>query len=222
MCIKIPLTRLGNLSFRHSLFRYLVNAGDHNLSTNETLQQEIVPKMIFAHREFWQSSFVDGYIALVLLSKEIKVNAFVRPVCLPEEADGDLAVSGANGIVAGWGMTRALRLGETAHHNETSKVLRHAAFTIQSDQLCFNKSILAYNATMKFCAGDGKGGRDTCKGNSGGAFVRKVRKGHKLQWVAVGIVSWGNGCAQKDEYGYYTRVYPFIHWIKKTMKEDKY
>ena len=111
--------------------------------------------MIFVHREFWQSSFVDSDIVLVLLSKEIKVNAFVRPVCLPEEDDGDLAVSGAHGIVAGWGITRALRLGETAHDNETSKVLRHAAFTIQSDQLCFNKSILAYNATMTFCAGDG-------------------------------------------------------------------
>ena len=204
------------------MFRYLVKAGAHNLSTNETLQQEIVPKIIFVHGEFWQSSFVDGDIALVLLNKEIKVNAFVRPVCLPEEDDGDLAVSGANGIVAGWRITRALRLGETADHNETSKVLRHAAFTIQSDQLCFNKSILAYNATMTFCAGDGKAGRDTCKGDSGGAFVRRVRKEHKLQWVTVGIVSWVNGCAQKDECGYYTRVYPFIYWIKKTMKEGKY
>ena len=143
-------------------------------------------------------------------------------MCLPEEVEGDLAVPGTNGIVAGWGITRALRLGEAVDPSDRSSVLRHAAFTIQRDHLCLNKSILAYNTTMTFCAGDGKGGRDTCKGDSGGAFVRHIRRDRKSQWVAVGIVSWGKGCAQKDEYGYYTRVYPFIHWIKKTIKECKY
>ena len=178
--------------------------------------------MIFVHREFWHSSFVDGDIALVILSKEITLNAFVQPVCLPGEDEGDLAIPGTKGITAGWGTTRALRLGESAHPSDRSNVLRHAAFTIQSDHFCFNKSIISYNSTMTFCAGDGKGGRDTCKGDSGGAFVRHIRRGRRSQWVAVGIVSWGKGCAQKDEYGYYTRVHPFIKWIKKTVEECKH
>ena len=74
---------------------------------------------------------------------------------------------------------------------------------------------------MTFRAGDGKGGSDTCQGDSGGAFVREIRRRRKLQWVVAGTVSWGEGCAQKDKYGYYTRVYPFIDWIKKTMEERK-
>ena len=183
--------------------------------------------MIFAHREFWHSSYVEGDIALVILSKEIKLNAFVRPVCLPEEDDGDLAILGTNGVVAGWGITRAFSPRESTHPSERSSVLRHAAFTIQSDHLCSKKSVLTYNPTMTFCAGDGKGGRDTvkghtCKGDSGGAFVRQIRRGSRSQWVAVGIASWGYGCAQKDEYGYYTRLHPFSQWIKKTMEECKY
>jgi len=52
-------------------------------------------------------------------------------------------------------------------------------------------------------------------------FVFKIRIGSKLQWFAAGIASWGEGCAQKDQYGYFTRVYPFIDWIKKTMEERK-
>ena len=75
---------------------------------------------------------------------------------------------------------------------------------------------------MTFCAGDGRGESDPCKGHCGGAFVRQIRRGRNSQWVAIGVVSWGNGCAQTDEYGYYTRVYTFIDWIKKTMKSCKY
>ena len=73
---------------------------------------------------------------------------------------------------------------------------------------------------MTFCAGDGKGGNDTCRGHGGGAFVREVKRGDDFRWVATGLVSWGEGCAQKDHYEYYTRVFSFIDWIKKTMEDN--
>ena len=181
-----------------------------------------MPKAIVLHHEFKDISYVDGDIALVILSKKFELNRFVQKVCLPHKNEGELARPSTSGAVAGWGVTRALRPADDVHHNELSKVLRHRTFTIQSDLLCLNKSKRTYNSTMAFCAGDGKGGSDTCKGDSGWAFVRKIRRGHIWQWVAVGIVSWGNGCAQRDEYGYYTRVYHFIDWINKTMKSCKY
>lgn len=177
--------------------------------------------MIFVHHGYNYSLSVDSDIALVKLSRKVQLNRFVRTLCLPEKAEKDLAIPETNGIVAGWGVTRALRLGELVYPSEISKLLRHAIFRIQSDQLCLKKALLPYNSTMMFCAGDGKGGRDVCHGDSGGAFVRQIRRGRVLKWVAVGIVSWGEGCAQKDKYGYYTRVYPFIDWIKKTMEDRK-
>ena len=144
-------------------------------------------------------------------------------MCLPEKHEGDLAIPGTNGFVAGWGVTRALRHGEFAKPNDTSNVLRHAVFKVQDNNICLKKSSITYNSTLAFCAGDGgRGVRDSCKGDSGGAFVRKVRRRPNLHWVAVGIVSWGEGCAQKDKYGYYTRLYPFIDWIKKTMDNRKF
>lgn len=142
-------------------------------------------------------------------------------MCLPEKDEGDLAIRNKHGIATGWGVTRALKLGENPERKDFSKVLKHAFFKIQSDQLCGSSSF-PVNLTVTFCAGDGQGKSDSCKGDSGGAFVREAERGQdkRWAWVAVGLVSWGEGCAQKDRYGYYTRVYPFIDWIQKKMKEN--
>ena len=177
-------------------FSYQIKAGDHNLSVNETSQQEIPLQRIFVHPRFKQKGapFFDGDLALVKLSQEVKLGGFVRTVCLPEKSERDLAIPNKRGTVAGWGVTRPLKRGERVSLDEVSKVLRHATFTMKSDQLCINKSGIQFNSTTAFCAGDGKGNSDSCQGDSGGAFVRKARNS---KWVVIGIVSWGNGCAQK-------------------------
>ena len=111
---------------------------------------------------------------------------------------------------------------EKLKNKDLSKVLKHASFKIQSDKLCQRSTAYPVNSTVTFCAGDGQGKSDTCQGDSGGAFVREAERGQdkRWAWVAVGLVSWGEGCAQKDRYGYYTRVYPFIDWIEKKMKQN--
>ena len=208
----------------HFSFSYLIKAGDHNLSVNETLQQEIVPEKIFVHPRFKPNRlpFYDGDIALVKLSQEMELNKFVRTVCLPEKDGRDLAIPKTRGTVTGWGVTRPLRRGEYTHLSEISRVLRHASFPIQSQQLCVNKSGIQFNTTTAFCAGDGRGGEDACYGDSGGAFDRDVSSSlSDSKWVVIGVVSWGNGCAQKDQYGYYTRIYPFLDWIRETMNGKK-
>ena len=200
-------------------FSYQIKAGDHNLSVNETSQQEIPPEQILVHPRFKEkgSPHFDGDLALVKLSQEVELGEFVRPVCLPEKSGGDLAIPNKRGTVAGWGVTRPLKRGGGGSLNDVSKVLRHATFTIRSDQLCINKSSIQFNSATAFCAGDGKGDSDSCHGDSGGAFVREIRNS---KWVVIGVVSWGDGCAQKDQYGYYTRVHPFLDWIKETMRTE--
>ena len=200
-------------------FSYQIKAGDHNLAVNETSQQEIPLQRIFVHPRFKPKGvpFFDGDLALVKLSQEVKLGRFVRTVCLPEKSDGDLAIPNKRGTVAGWGVTRPLKLGESGSLDDVSKVLRHATFTIKSDQLCINKSGIQFNSTTAFCAGDEKNDSDSCQGDSGGAFVREIRNS---KWVVIGVVSWGNGCAQKDQYGYYTRIHPFLDWIEETMETE--
>ncbi|WP_030020969.1 trypsin-like serine protease, partial [Streptomyces monomycini] len=55
----------------------------------------------------------------------------------------------------------------------------------------------------------------TCQGDSGGPMFRKDDAG---QWLQVGIVSWGEGCARPGKPGVYTEVSTFAADIKKAAE----
>ncbi len=65
-----------------------------------------------------------------------------------------------------------------------------------------------------FCAGFDEGGHDSCQGDSGGPIFFDEGGG---EWRQVGIVSWGEGCAQPDKFGVYTNVAQFTEWINNTI-----
>lgn len=62
------------------------------------------------------------------------------------------------------------------------------------------------------CAGLEQGGKDSCQGDSGGPLVAYDESGCPRQ---IGIVSWGDGCAQEKAYGVYTRVSHYAEWIQR-------
>ena len=198
-----------------------MTVGDHHLGRDEKSQIDVEVMKIFVHQDYDDGKITND-IALVKLDKEVELGPFVRTLCIPDKDKGDLAIVKKYGIATGWGVTQALKpLQVPKEHKRYSDRLQYSAFTIQSDQLCANKSAeYFFNSTVTFCAGDGKGGNDTCRGEGGGAFVREAKRGDDFRWVATGLVSWSLGCAQKDHYGYYTRVFSFIDWIKKTMEDN--
>ena len=197
-----------------------MKAGDHNLERQERSQQNIHLDKFFVHQDYVDRKFVND-IALIKLKDKVELSPFVRTLCLPEKDEGDLAIPTKYGFAIGWGVTQALKPGEDPEpENRYSTRLQYSSYIIQSDQLCAERSAIPINSTVAFCAGDGKGGNDTCHGDSGGAFVREGKRGEEFRWVATGLVSWGLGCAQPDQYGYYTRVYPFTDWIKNTIREN--
>ncbi|XP_008112480.2 urokinase-type plasminogen activator [Anolis carolinensis] len=64
-----------------------------------------------------------------------------------------------------------------------------------------------------FCAADKDWKTDSCKGDSGGPLICEYR--NKL--MLYGIVSWGEGCAEKEKPGVYTRVTEYLPWIESHM-----
>ena len=65
------------------------------------------------------------------------------------------------------------------------------------------------------CTGLKEGGRDACKGDSGGGLLyQEEDSGH---WVEVGIISSGYKCGLPRVPGIYTRVATFSGWIQKQV-----
>jgi secreted trypsin-like serine protease len=110
---------------------------------------------------------------------------------LPIVAAGDTSryAPGTVATVLGWG-----RVGENAAPSPT---LQSVQVPVIADQTCA-KEESDFSADSMVCAGYPQGGRDACAGDSGGPMVVDGR--------LVGIVSWGNGCAEASHPGVYTRL----------------
>lgn len=61
-----------------------------------------------------------------------------------------------------------------------------------------------------FCAGLDQGGKDACNGDSGGPVIGS-------DGTLVGVVSWGQGCAEPGYPGVYTRLGNYVDWIKSNI-----
>ncbi|MGS2587321.1 S1 family peptidase [Streptomyces hebeiensis] len=104
--------------------------------------------------------------------------------------------------VAGWGAA--------TEGGAQQRYLLKASVPFVSDASCnasYGGDIIA---AEEICAGYASGGTDTCQGDSGGPMFRKDNAG---EYIQVGIVSWGNGCARPNYPGVYTEVSTFASQI---------
>ncbi|KAF5922418.1 hypothetical protein HPG69_009462 [Diceros bicornis minor] len=96
--------------------------------------------------------------------------------------------------------------------NYTDKIqntLQKAEIPLVTNEECQTR-YTKYKITNKMiCAGYKEGGKDACKGDSGGPLSCK----HDEVWHLVGITSWGEGCAQRERPGVYTNVVRYVDWI---------
>lgn len=63
------------------------------------------------------------------------------------------------------------------------------------------------------CAGEKKGIKDSCTGDSGGPYV--------VNNQLAGIVAWGIGCGREGVPGVYTNVAFYKDWIYKKIDENQ-
>lgn len=119
------------------------------------------------------------------------------PVPLASSADADLYTAGATSTVYGWGVTES---------GSASDTLRKVDVPVTADDACAASYKGSFDPVSMVCAGLAEGGKDSCQGDSGGPLTGVGGDGTRK---LIGIVSWGQGCAEPNFYGVYGRVSTF-------------
>lgn len=93
-----------------------------------------------------------------------------------------------------------------------SKVLQKAQVNFVSNSDCQNAYDAGRILPNMMCASD-NGSKDACQGDSGGPLLVKDEKTH--EYIQVGVVSWGTGCAKAGYPGVYARVRYIVAWLRR-------
>ncbi|XP_057608705.1 coagulation factor XI isoform X2 [Chionomys nivalis] len=141
-----------------------------------------------------------GYdIALLKLESSMNYTDSQRPICLPSKGDENVLYTEC--WVTGWGYTRL--------RGEVQNTLQKVKIPLVSNEECQTRYRNHKITSKMICAGYKEGGKDACKGDSGGPLSCK----HNGVWHLVGITSWGEGCGQRERPGVYTNVAKYVDWI---------
>ncbi|XP_035202107.1 transmembrane protease serine 5 isoform X4 [Oxyura jamaicensis] len=172
-----------------------------------SIEQEAgVPVEKVIYHPLYNGSSLDYDIALMKLRVPLNFSDAIRAVCLPP-SHRDL-FQGTPCWVSGWGYTRP----DQAQLTET---LKEALVPLISTRRCNSSCMYEGELTARMlCAGYPQGKIDACQGDSGGPLVCQ----DDLTWRLVGVVSWGQGCAEPNHPGVYTNVAQLLPWIYRTTE----
>jgi len=176
-----------------------VVAGEYKLSSDDGTEQERDIAEVITHPKYGSAGY-DYDIALLKLKTKLDLGAeSVEKIALFEQDDTPLVPA----FVSGWGDT------ETGGTPDTLKKLD---LTIYEDSVCENAYGDIFTENMLCATGDFEnGGQCVCFGDSGSpAYI--VEDGTKKQ---VGIVSWGNPCANAGYPAAYAEVGKFIDFVRE-------
>ncbi|MGI9948543.1 trypsin-like serine protease [Vibrio hyugaensis] len=166
----------------------------------ESQAQRIAVNNIYSH-DAYNSNTTNNDIALIELERS--VDSATIDLATPEVLDSVRV--GDKLHVAGWGNT-------STTEREFPTVLQQVDLEYVDRATCQNLEGNYSNVSDDgICAGYYWGGKDSCQGDSGGPLIVDDNGINKL----LGVVSWGNGCAQPNAYGVYANVAHFQHngWI---------
>ncbi len=156
----------------------------------------------------WNTVTVDYDVALVKLT--VDVTGIVFPSLVTPAQEPTFAPVGEAVRTVGWGDTLA---GAGVSYPEK---LYHVTVRTISRTVCNGATSYAGAITTRMlCAGVMAGGKDSCQGDSGGPLY--VRNANDVYRALLGVVSWGNGCAEPNFPGVYSRIPVLRAWITSAM-----
>merc|ERR1711988_2004029 len=151
------------------------------------------------HPEYSRKTKYDKDIAILTLCKPLMYSKAVGPICLPDPAQD---YDNVKALVTGWGRLRS--------GGQLPDILQEVNVTTMTNQQCRERYGYSRITDHMICAGDV--GRDSCHGDSGGPLSVL---GQDDRYSQIGIVSWGNGCAEPGYPGVYTRLTSLLDWVNQ-------
>jgi len=174
-----------------------VRAGTLNRSSGGTL----VGVSSIRVNPSYSSSTYNNDVAILKLSTSIPTSSTISYASLA--ASGSDPAAGSTVTVAGWGTT-------TQGGSSLPAALRKVDVTVISRTSCRSSYGTSAITNQMFCAGVTGGGKDSCQGDSGGPIVSTSK-------VLLGVVSWGQGCAQANYPGVYASVGALSSFITSNL-----
>ena len=171
-----------------SKYSMTVLAGSENLQSGG-LKYEI--DSIIKHDGFDEKWFSND-MAVVKVSNPFKMSESIRPILLFNKNESFPVNKVA--IVSGWGK------GNLPVH-----LLHKVQLLTVSREECAAAHGVWKLPPGQVCAGVQKGGKDSCKGDSGGPLTIDGR--------LAGIISWGKDCGLPKTPGVYSEISYFREWI---------
>merc|ERR1711936_100110 len=154
----------------------------------------------------WNKKTLAHDIAILALASKVEFRPGVVPACMPDNYQGrnlTALLSNPSPTITGWGATFV--------GGGTVSRLREAQVPVVGADECSARyrPVGVRLSEKQLCAG--RGGTDTCQGDSGGGMVANNLSG---RWTLVGVTSFGVDCARPDFPGVYTRVDQYLDWIR--------
>lgn len=168
---------------------------------DRTDTETFTAKRIIPHAQY-NGSTLDYDYALIELSGDSKFRTI--DLNRVEWEISDDPARHTNVWTSGWGTT-------SQGSWQLPNILNKVEIPLVTTPLC--NAAASYNGQITdrmICAGLPQGGKDSCQGDSGGPLFMKQTSG---DFLLLGVVSWGEGCAKPNKFGVYSKVNAVIEWI---------
>ncbi|KAK6028799.1 trypsin, partial [Ostertagia ostertagi] len=182
---------------------YIVVVGDWDITVDEGHEQTFDVSHLYFY-PLYEDLFAHDLAILEIEHPGIRFDDWTQPICLPSRQF--VYHKGRKCVASGWGSVGL----------SYPKRLQAAVVPIIDRAECMNSSrIYTSMSRSAFCAGYLEGGVDSCQGDSGGPLACQE---DNEPYVLAGVISWGDGCAQKAQPGIYTMIAPYLSWIEGILQ----
>ncbi|XP_059051620.1 serine protease snake-like [Achroia grisella] len=189
----------------------IVRLGDQNIDpsvSDGANPVDVSIKRIHKHPDYRPPARYND-IALLELNSAVEFESAIRPACLWRQ-------SGFGGqtkaIATGWGVVNP-------DTRELAKDLQKVSLSLFDNSDCDAKLLNTRYRHWKglspsqMCAGELRGGKDTCQGDSGSP-LQIASKDNQCIFHIIGITSFGKQCAKSGLPAVYTRISSYLDWIE--------